>query len=282
MIRTVTRQPDDRLPRRSERRLLVLDQFRRKPFLTVGELSETLGVSSITVRRDLRQLADEGLVRHEHGGALLVTGPPVAVFHQRETARVTEKKAIGLIAARQVNGGEVVGLDSGTTALAVAQALHPPERLTVVTHSLPAIVELASRANVEVIGLGGLLQERTLAFAGPAVTAALRTLRLHTLFLAATGCTFESGMTCVSLLEADTKRAFIEAAQRVVLVADSSKFGRVFPTRVAALDVVHEVITDAGLPDSISRDLEAAGIRVHRADPATGTDTAGDDDEKTE
>jgi len=142
----------------------------------------------------------------------------------------------------------VIGLDAGTTGLAVARALRPRERLTVVTHSLAAIVELSTRPHVEVMALGGLLHMHTCAFAGATVTAMLRELCLQTLFLSATGFTVEGGMTCSSLYETDTKRALIEAARRVILVADHTKLGHVSMMNVASLDVVHEVVTDAGLP----------------------------------
>jgi DeoR family fructose operon transcriptional repressor len=266
--RTVAR-PETHLPARAERRLLVLDQFQLKPFLSVAELAETLGVSPMTVRRDLRHLAEDGVIRLEHGGALLVDRHALeGVFGQRERICAPEKDAIGRFAANMVRDGDVVGLDAGTTTLAIAHTLRPDGRVTVVTHSLPVIMELTSRPNVEVMALGGLLQAHTLAFAGPTVVAMLRGLRLHTLFLAATGFTVEDGMTCVSLYETDTKRALIEAARRVVLVADHTKLGRVFLMRVASLDAVHEIVTDAGLPDEVRCALEGRGLLVHIADAA--------------
>lgn len=263
------------LPVRAERRLLMLDQFQRKPFLSVAELAEALGVSPMTVRRDLRCLAGDGVVRLEHGGALLVNHHALeGVFEQRGSLCEPEKQAIGRCAADLVRDGGVIGLDAGTTTLEIARALHPDRRTTVVTHSLPAIAELANRPNVEVMGLGGLLQAHTLAFAGPTVLAMLRDLRLYTLFLAATGFTVEDGMTCVSLYETDTKRALIEAAQRVILVADHTKLGRVFLMRVADLDVVHEVVTDAGLSDEARHALMARGLRVHIAEGARAREEA--------
>ncbi len=256
-----------RLPARIERRLLMLDQFQLKPFLSVAELADALGVSSMTVRRDLRLLAEDGVVRLEHGGALLIDGHALeGVFGQRERICTEEKAAIGRFAAGLVHDGEVIGLDAGTTTLAIARALRTAGQVTVVTHSLPAIMELANRSNVDIMALGGLLQAHTLAFAGPTVSATLRGLRLHTLFLAATGFTVEDGMTCVSLYETDTKRALIEAARRVVLVADHTKLGRIFLMHVTAMDNVHEVVTDAGLPDEARHALEERGLLVHVAD----------------
>ncbi len=257
----------ERLPVRAERRLLLIDQFQHKPFLTVKELAAALNVSAMTVRRDLRLLAEEGVVRLTHGGAVRVVGRPLEeMFAQRQDIRGAEKRAIGALAAQLAREGDVVGLDAGTTGLAVAHALHPSERLTVVTHSLAAIVELSTRPHVEVMALGGLLHMHTCAFAGATVTAMLRELCLQTLFLSATGFTVEGGMTCSSLYETDTKRALIEAARRVILVADHTKLGHVSMMHVASLDVVHEVVTDAGLPDDARRALEDRGLRVHIAD----------------
>ncbi len=269
----------ERLPVRAERRLLLIDQFQRKPFLAVNELVAALNVSPMTVRRDLRLLAEEGVVRLTHGGAVRVVGRPLEkVFEQRQDIRGAEKHAIGAIAAGLVREGEVIGLDAGTTTLAVARALRPREQLTVVTHSLAAIVDLSAQPRVEVMALGGLLQMHTCAFAGATVTAMLRELCLQTLFLSATGFTIEDGMTCSSLYETDTKRALIAAARRVILVADHTKLGLVSMMHVASLDAVHEVVTDAGLPEEARRALENRGLRVHIADVrprADGTEGGG-------
>ncbi len=258
-----------RLPVRAERHLSMLDEFQRKSFLTVTELVAALGASPMTVRRDLRRLAEEGAVKLVHGGAVRVAGSPMEkMFGGRQILNVAEKSAIGEFAAGLASGCEVIGLDGGTTALAVARALRPTEQLTVVTHSLPAMAELADRSPIEVMGLGGLLQAHTLAFAGPSVAAMLRRVRLGALFLSTTGFTLEGGMTCVSVYETETKRALIAAAERVVLITDHSKLGRVFATPVASFDAVHDVVVDAGLPDEVRHDLEKRGIRVHIVDAA--------------
>lgn len=256
-----------RLPVRAERDLLILDLFQRKPFLTVAELAQALDVSAMTVRRDLQRLSEQGIVRLEHGGALLGDKHlQEGMFGRREHISTPEKDAIGRVAARLVHDGDVIGLDAGTTTLAIARALHPAGRVTVVTHSLPAIMCLANHPRIDVMALGGLLQEHTLAFAGPTVGAMLRGLRLQTLFLAATGFTVEDGMTCVSLYETETKRALIEAAKRVILVTDHTKLGRVFLMHVASLDAVHEIVADAGLLPEARQALEDRGIQVHIAD----------------
>lgn len=253
-----------RVPVRAERHLLMLDEFQRKSFLTVAELVDALGASPMTVRRDLRGLAEEGAVRLVHGGAMRVAGSPTEkMFDGREVLNVAEKSAIGEFAAGLAHGCGIIGLDGGTTALAVARALRPTEQLTVVTHSLPAMAELSNRTHVDVMGLGGLLQAHTLAFAGPSVAAALRRIRLQTLFLSTTGFTLEGGMTCVSVYETETKRALIAAAERVILITDHSKLGRVFATPVASFDDVHDVVVDAGLPEEVRHALRKRGVRVH-------------------
>ena len=254
------------LPIRAERRLLLLAQFHRKPFLTIKELAAALNMSSMTVRRDLRLLEEEGLVQLTHGGALRVIGQPVEkMFAQRQSTCNAEKRAIGELAAGLVREGDVIGLDAGTTTLAIARNLHPREKLTVVTHSLAAIMDLSNRPHVEVMALGGLLQTHTCAFAGPTVLDMLRELSLQTLFLSATGFTVEGGMTCNSIYETDTKRALIAAAQRVILVADHTKLDRVFMKHVASLDAVDEVVTDVNLPDEARQALLDRGLRLHIA-----------------
>jgi len=261
------------LPVRAERLLSMRDEFEHKSFLSVGELVAALGASPMTVRRDLRRLAEEGAVTLVHGGAVRMAGSPMEkMFDGRQLLNVAEKSVIGGFAAKMAYGCGIVGLDGGTTALALARALRPTEQLTVVTHSLPVMAELADRPHIDLMGLGGFLQAHTLAFAGPSIAATLRRVHLQTLFLSTTGFTLEGGMTCVSIYETETKRALIAAAERVVLITDHSKLGRVFAMHVASLDVVHDVVIDAGLPDEARYALEKRGIRVHIVDAAA---TAG-------
>lgn len=249
----------DTAPARRER---ILELTRQIGFGSAGELATMLGVSEMTIRRDFRRLADQGLVRQVHGGvsALMTVAGPID-FRLRATQHQEAKRAIASRAIDLVQPGSVVGLDAGTTTLEVARQLPDDLRLTVVTHSLPAMGALAGRPSIEVIGLGGQLHAETQAFAGTMTVRAIAEIRMSTLLLAMTAIR-AGNMWCTNTFDAETKRGLIGAADRVVLLADSSKFGATAVMRVAALDVIQTVVTDDRLDAQTLRDLERSGIEV--------------------
>lgn len=246
-------------PARRERILELIRQF---GFGSAGELAAILSVSEMTVRRDFRRLADQGLVRQVHGGvsALTTVAGPID-FRLRATQHQEAKRAIASRAIGLLQPGSVVGLDAGTTTLEVARQLGDDLRLTVVTHSLPAMGALTARPSIEVIGLGGHLHAETQAFAGTMTVQAIAEIRMNTLLLAMTAIR-AGDMWCTNTFDADTKRALISAADRVVLLADSSKFGATAVMRVAPLDGIQTLITDDGLDPDTRRELEQSGIEV--------------------
>jgi DeoR/GlpR family transcriptional regulator of sugar metabolism len=240
-----------------DRRTRILDLVRENGFCSASELSSILKVSEMTVRRDVRQLAGEGLVRVVHGGVSAITtvlGP--VDFRLRATQQLDAKRAIARCAVDRIHSGTVIALDAGTTTLEVARQLPSDLRLTVVTHSLPAMAILAGRAATDVIGLGGNLHRETQAFAGPETIRSLSQIRVNTLLLAATAVR-NSAMWCTNSFDAETKRALIASADRVILLVDSSKFETTALMRVAALDAIETVITD----DGIEPDTQAALVR---------------------
>jgi DeoR/GlpR family transcriptional regulator of sugar metabolism len=227
-----------------DRRTRILDLVRENGFCSASELSSILKVSEMTVRRDVRPLAGEGLV----------LGP--VDFRLRATQQLDAKRAIARCAVDRIHSGTVIALDAGTTTLEVARQLPSDLRLTVVTHSLPAMAILAGRAATDVIGLGGNLHRETQAFAGPETIRSLSQIRVNTLLLAATAVR-NSAMWCTNSFDAETKRALIASADRVILLVDSSKFETTALMRVAALDAIETVITD----DGIEPDTQAALVR---------------------
>ncbi|MET8352522.1 DeoR/GlpR family DNA-binding transcription regulator [Micromonospora sp. NPDC005206] len=230
-----------------ERRGQILELVSEQGFCTVTELSSALDVSEMTVRRDVGRLAREGKVRRVHGGvtALSTEALNPSDFAVRSAAAREAKRAIAREALRFIRTRATIGIDSGTTVLELAKMLPEGRRLTVATHSLPAMVAMSPLKQVHVFGLGGELHPETQDFAGPATLEAIRDLRIGTLFLAAGGLS-PRGVYCESDHEALVKRALIEVSERVVLLADSGKFGSSAMVRVCGLDAVdHAVIDDA-------------------------------------
>ena len=230
--------------RRARLQRLVEDQG----FCTIAELSHELGVSDMTIRRDIQRMVDDGLLRGVHGGvsALPQSALLGSQFSTRAVRFADEKRAIALAAADLVPVGGAVGLDAGTTTLELARAWPSDRRASVVTHSLPNVLALHDDEYTRVIVLGGVLHQSSQSLSGPMTLRTLEELRLQVVFLAASVIS-ERGVFCGNDFDAVTKRALIEIADRVVLLADSSKFNETAMVRVCGLDVLDHVVMDDGI-----------------------------------
>jgi DeoR family transcriptional regulator, fructose operon transcriptional repressor len=238
--------------------------------LRVSQLSDALAVSEMTIRRDLESLEERGLVRRVHGGAMHVSNTLLLEksFNDRGREYNREKAVIGRLAASLVSDGDVVILDAGTTTLQVARHLEA-RHLTVVTNALPVATELAGREGVSAILLGGNLKGPELCTVGPIATESLSQMAADTVFLSCAGFSAERGLTDPDLREAEVKRAMMRASRRAVLVADSSKYGSVSFAHIAGLESLQVLVTDAGLSPEARQALQARGVRVMAADPAS-------------
>lgn len=251
------------------RRSAVVELVRQQGFCRVADLSEYLGVSRITVRRDIAQLEENNLVRSAHGGVVaLAQSGRGTHFQLRSGAHAGAKRAIARKAIEYVSAHrlELLGIDAGTTGFEAARFVAPDSPLTVVTHSLPVMLELAERPNVEVVGIGGVLHPETQAFAGPSTVAAYRRVRLGTLMLTASAVRNRM-MFCGNAFDADTKRMMMAVADEVVLLVDASKFEGVAPFQVADLSRVTIVVIDHNAPPELLESLEAQSLKVIVADP---------------
>ncbi|MQS08469.1 DeoR/GlpR family DNA-binding transcription regulator [Streptomyces alkaliphilus] len=249
-----------------ERRQEILRLAREEGRVEVVTLAEGFGVTSETVRRDLKALGRAGLLRRVHGGAIpigrLDFEPDLG---RREATAVEEKERIARAALEELPREGSVILDAGSTTAAFA-ALFPSDlNLTVVTHALPLAARLADHPGIELHLIGGRVRHRTRA----AVDAwALRTygeISADIVFLATNGFSPDTGLTTPDLAEAAVKRALIAAGRRVVLLADSGKSGREHFARFGDLRDVDLLITDTGLDPRDAREIEAGGTEVRRA-----------------
>jgi DeoR family fructose operon transcriptional repressor len=231
--------------------------------LRVVDLARLLGVSEMTVRRDLAVLEARGLLQRVHGGAMQL-GQSLLLeksFGDRVRERLAEKLAIGREAARLVHDGEVIILDAGTTTLQVARHI-AARRLTAVTNALPVATELVSHPTVATIMLGGSLKAPELCTVGSITTGSLAEMAADTVFLSTAAFSLERGLSDPDLREVAVKQAMIRAARRVVLVCDSSKAGAVAFARTTPLASLAALVTDAGLPVADREAIEAVGIEV--------------------
>ena len=229
------------------RRLKITELIHESGFFRSSELSKLLGVSEMTIRRDINRLAKNGLVETVHGGAKAIYPRTIDYsFHMRLEKNKSIKQSLARKALSYVEPNSIIGLDAGTTILELARSFPNEISLTVITYSLPIMTQLSNRENIELIGLGGVFRHNTQAFVGPLAHLVLNELRLSTLFLgtkAIQGNALYSG----NLYDAEIKRALINVSDKVILLADSTKFKSTAGIRVADFNDIDVFIVDDGI-----------------------------------
>jgi DeoR family transcriptional regulator of aga operon len=246
----------------SERLGAILERLSSDGSVTVVEIATALEVSTATIRRDLRLLEEQRLLGRTHGGAV-----PQGVLYElplryKSTRQPEQKLRIAREAAARVLEGWAIGLTGGTTTTEVARALVDRPRLTVVTNALNIASELAVRPNLKLVVTGGVARPESYELVGPIAEASLEGLNLDVVFLAVDGISPEAGLTTHHEIEAGTNRALMGRARRVIVVADSSKIGRVTFARICDLARVDELITDDGADQEAIAAVEAGGVPV--------------------
>jgi DeoR/GlpR family transcriptional regulator of sugar metabolism len=246
----------------ADRLQVIADLIRERGSVRGRDLVHVLGVTDETIRRDLTRLADKGLVRRAHGGAMAIrTGDETDTsFRLREHER--EKLAIGRRAMELVADGSSIILDSGTTTLCLARALRPRQDLVVVTTAVTNALELVGNPGTTVIMTGGVIRPTTFGASGQLAAATLRGLHVDQTFLAIHSVSAVGGLTYPLFEEVDAKRAMIDAAAEVILLADHSKFGRQALVRVAPITAVHRIITTPGVDPEELAAIRDLGIEV--------------------
>ena len=246
-----------------ERRRHILEILNRDGRVLVVDLAKQFRTSQVTIRKDLDVLQSRGRIHRSHGGALPVRERALLdpTLREKEALHRREKLRIANAAARMVQEGQVVILDSGTTTTAIARALREFENLTIITNAVNIAAEL-SGTSLEVMLTGGTLRKNSFSLVGPIAEETLRRLNADILFLGVDGFDVQHGLTTPNLLEAKVNRAMMDVSRVVVAVCDSSKFGRRALSSIAPRSGVHHLITDRGIPKSDLAALKKSGIHV--------------------
>lgn len=244
-----------------ERKAHIIDVLRRDRRIVARALSQELGLSEDTIRRDLRELAGEGLLLRVHGGALPAS-PAMADFVERQQIAPDGKVAIGSAAARLVRPGQVVFVDGGTTCVQLARHLAPDLVARVVTHSPSVAVELVGHAGIEVELIGGRLFKHSVVTVGAAAIEAIARVRTDIYFMGVTGVHPEIGLTTGDPEEAAVKRVLCQHAAETIVLASHEKLGAVSPFVVVPLSEVDMLVIEKGCSHAQSELYRKAGVRV--------------------
>jgi DeoR/GlpR family transcriptional regulator of sugar metabolism len=250
----------------AERRQYILNLLRRDKKVLSSELSTVLKVSEDTIRRDLRELSESGLLQRVHGGALLVS-PAIASYADRQKQAPKEKEAIARAAAKLVGSGQVVILDGGTTTLQVARHLPMDLAATVVTNSAPIAVALADHPHIEVVMLGGKLYKKALVNVGAATVESLRMIRADLCMLGVCSLHPEVGISVTNLDEAHVKRAMIAGAAEVVGLVTEAKLDTAAPYVVESIHALTYLVTGSTVTDEMLASYREFGLTIVREEP---------------
>ncbi|WP_409345814.1 DeoR/GlpR family DNA-binding transcription regulator [Paenibacillus sp. MBLB4367] len=249
----------------AERLHKIVELVNERGSIRVSELSEILGVTEETIRRDLDKLEGEGKLLRSHGGAVSVRDTQAEVpYAVREVMNNEEKSRIAAEAVKHIEAGERIILDASTTAWFMARLL-PDMPLTVLTNSLKVAVELSTKEKIQVISTGGRLTHGSLSYVGPLAERSLEQYYVDKLFFSCKGVHTERGVSETNEAQAQIKQRMIAIAERVYLLADYSKFGVQAFTHVSGWGKVKHLITDSRTNAEDLGLLKEAGVDVIRA-----------------
>ena len=249
---------------KEERQSIILELLIQHNSILVTDLATHLNVSSVTIRKDLTDLEREKKLYRNHGKAILID--PYIDNSEKEKLYVEEKRLIGMKAASLITPKDSILIASGTTMHALARSIVPADELTVITASMEVSNILASEKNIYIIQLGGILRHSSLSVVGKYAENILADFSCSKLFIGVDGIDLDFGITTTNMMEASLNRVMMQTAQKTIVLADSSKFGRRGFSKIADMEDVDHIITDSRIPPSTALRLEEMGIEVTIAD----------------
>ena len=247
----------------SERHLYIKEQLYRNGFVTVQDLAEQLEVTGATIRRDLRIMEGENLLRRNHGGASLVYDKVIELsLTDRSLICPDEKNRIAKAAASLLKENDSMAVTSGSTIEAFVRAIQPKGQIKVVTPSIRLGVILSEKLDVDLRILGGRVVPNSLSTRDEYSIRGLRNVRCSKLFFSCDGFSIEDGVTSALVEESHLTECMMEVAQQRILLADSSKIGKCGFGRICGLEDVDTLIIDSGISASLKEKIEALGVEV--------------------
>ncbi len=247
----------------AQRHKFILEQLKQNGFVKVQELSEALGVSEVTIRKDLKRLESKKMLFRNHGSASnlssIILDKHIDV---KEKLFKEEKQRIGKAANRMLEPNDKIIIASGTTLLAFANEINVNDNITVITSSVKVSYTLCYDPNIEIIQLGGIMRKNSVSVIGHYAENILESLSCNKLFLGVDGIDLDYGLSTSDMSEARINQQMIDASQKIIVVTDSSKFGKRGFCKICDLNKIHHIITDVNAPAHIIDMIREKDIEV--------------------
>ena len=246
---------------KEERHALIMDMLIQQNSILVTDLSERLQVSSVTIRKDLTELERAKKLYRSHGRAILIN-PYInnRNVNVKEKLCIDEKRIIGKVAASMITHDDSILIASGTTVHALARSIEADHKLTVITASLQVSELLSGQENIDIIQLGGMLRHSSLSVVGNYAESILSNFFCSKLFLGVDGIDLDFGITTTDMREANLNQVMMRTAQKTIVLADSSKFGRRGFSKIADMDEIDLITTDTNVQPTVAKRIEEMGI----------------------
>ena len=246
-----------------ERRTQILQIVRSAGRARVTDLAAHFSISAVTIRNDLNELHQRGLVMRSHGGAVLpdtiLRESPV---HERLSTFAEEKRRIGAMAATLIQDGETIILDSGTTTLEIARQIKRKQGVQVITNGVNIAAELLDARDAHVFLVGGTVRGESASTSGRFTEEMFEQFSADKLFLSGAGCDLDFGVSGANLEETMVNRSMLRVAREIILVADASKFSRRSMARIAPFSEIDIVISDTSMTEEVRTNIRALGCNL--------------------
>ncbi|MDU1890174.1 MAG: DeoR/GlpR family DNA-binding transcription regulator [Dysgonomonas sp.] len=247
----------------AKRHKFILEQLKQDGYVKVQELSEKLGVSEVTIRKDLKQLESKKMLYRNHGSASslssIISDKHIDI---KEKIHTDEKVRIAKAANKLLEPNDKIIIASGTTLFSFANEIEVDYNITVIASSVKVSLALCYNSNIEIIQLGGIMRKNSVSVIGHYAENILESLSCNKLFLGVDGLDLDYGLTTSDMNEARINQQMIDAAQKIIILTDSSKFGKRGFCKICDLNRIHHVITDSNAPAHIINMLIERGIEV--------------------
>lgn len=247
----------------AKRHKFILEELKENGYVKVQELSEKLGVSEVTIRKDLKFLESKKMLHRNHGSASnlssIISDKHIDV---KEKLFMEEKARIAKAANKILEPNDKIMIASGTTLLSFANEINVNENITVITSSVKVSLALCYKPNIEIIQLGGIMRKNSVSVIGHYAENILESLSCNKLFLGVDGIDLEYGLTTSDMSEARINQQMIDAAQKIIVVTDSSKFEKRGFCKICDLNKIHHIITDVNAPAHMIDMIRERNIEV--------------------